>query len=80
MGDVDNAALMMGQFSYSRSCKYAYQVETEIHGTEGVLRICTEALNNRLITIDENGSHKTFFKDFYSDKMVDFFECIRKAT
>jgi myo-inositol 2-dehydrogenase/D-chiro-inositol 1-dehydrogenase len=91
MGDVDNAALMMdfdngmmGHFSYSRSCKYAYHVETEIHGTEGVLRICNEPLNNRLISIDEKGSHKTFFKDFYDlyrncyyDEMVDFLDCIR---
>ena len=91
MNDVDNAALlmefdngMMGQFSYSRSCKYAYHVETEIHGTEGVLRICTEPLNNRLISIDENGSHKTFFKDFYDvfkncyyEEMADFVDCIR---
>ncbi len=91
--DVDNASLlmefdngMMGQFSYSRSCKYAYHVETEIHGTEGVLRICTEPSNNRLISIDEKGTHKTFHKDFYDlykncyhDEMVDFFECIREG-
>jgi len=91
MNDVDNAALlmefdngMMGQFSYSRSCRYAYHVETEIHGTEGVLRICTEPLNNRLISINDKGTHKTFFKDFYDvykncyfDEMADFIDCIR---
>jgi myo-inositol 2-dehydrogenase / D-chiro-inositol 1-dehydrogenase len=89
--DVDNAALLMefangmtGQFSYSRNCTYGYHVETEIYGTEGVLRVCTEPLNNRLITIDEHGSHKTFFKDFYDlyrstylDEMTDFVESIR---
>ena len=93
MGDVDNAALMMefdngmmGQFSYSRNCKYAYHVETEIHGTEGVLRICTEPLDNRLISLDETGAHKTFFKDFYDvykncyyDEMVDFVDGIRSG-
>lgn len=69
--DVDNAALlmefdnnMMAQFSYSRNCKYAYHVETEIYGTEGVLKICTEPLSNRLVSIDDKGSHKTFFQGF----------------
>lgn len=90
-GDVDNACLlmefdngMMGQFSYSRSCKYAYHLETEIHGTEGVLRIGTEPLDNRLISIDETGTHRTFMKDFYErfrdcyyTEMVDFVDCLR---
>lgn len=89
--DVDNAALLiqfdnnaMGQFSYSRNCTYAYHVETEIYGTDGVLRICSEPLNNRLISIDEEGAHKTYFKDFYDlykncyyDEMVDFIASIR---
>jgi myo-inositol 2-dehydrogenase/D-chiro-inositol 1-dehydrogenase len=89
--DVDNAALLMefennvmAQFSYSRNCKYAYHVETEIYGTEGVLKICSEPLNNRLISIDDKGSHKTFFKDFYDvykncyyDEMAEFISCIR---
>jgi len=94
MGDVDNATLlmefdngMMGHFSYSRNCTYAYHVETEIYGTDGVLRICTEPLNNRLISIDENGQHRTLFKDAYNlyrncyfDEMTDFIECVRSGA
>ena len=91
--DVDNAALlmefennMMAQFSYSRNCKYAYHVETEIYGTEGVLKICTEPLSNRLVSIDDKGMHKTFFKDFYDlykncyiDEMIEFVNSIRDS-
>ena len=91
--DIDNAALLMefdnnvmAQFSYSRNCKYAYHVETEIYGTEGVLKICNEPLNNRLVSIDEKGCHKTFFKDFYDlykncyyDEMTEFVNCIKEG-
>ena len=89
--DVDNAALLMefdnnmiAQFSYSRNCRYAYHVETEIYGTEGVLKICSEPLNNRLVSIDDKGTHRTFFKDFYDlykncylDEMTEFVNSIR---
>lgn len=75
----------MGMFLSSRSCIHGYHVETEIIGTDGILRIGKEPVTNNITILNEHGvveeCYEGFverFKEAYQEEAKYFIECIKE--
>lgn len=73
----------IGMFLSSRSCIHGYHVETEIIGTNGILRIGKEPIKNDITILNENGVVEECFEGFverfeiaYLEELKYFVECI----
>lgn len=73
----------IGMFLSSRSCIHGYHVETEIIGTEGILRIGKEPIKNDITILNENGVVEECFEGFverfeiaYLEELKYFVNCI----
>ncbi len=71
LNDADNACAVMqmdndavGFMFTNRTHPAGSNVETEIVGTNGTLRIATTGQKNLLEVIDENGGHTEYYQDF----------------
>ena len=66
-----------------RTAPHGYNVETEIIGTEGILRIASVPQKNLVEILDSNGVRKECSQDFlerfetaYLDELKEFVDCI----
>ena len=89
-GDVDNAAALMefangsiALFHSGRMAPHGSHIETEIQGTEGVLRISAVPEKNRMMIFDQHGAVQecTFdflerWKEAFVAEMQSFVDCI----
>lgn len=70
--DIDNVAVIVefvngaiGVFEASRNGAAGYQMETEVFGTDGAVRVNSEPYADRLILADADGYHRSGFGWFY---------------
>jgi len=89
-GDVDNACALMqfkngglAQFTSSRTAPHGSQIETEIIGTKGILRIAAIPEKNLITIYDDAGARRECMVDFrerwgaaYMNEMAEFVECV----
>lgn len=68
-----------------RTAPHGYNVETEIIGTKGILRIASVPAKNMVEILDNHGVRKECSKDFlerfdqaYVEEINEFIECILK--
>lgn len=90
--DGDNvSALMkfendaMGFLFAGRTAPHGYNVETEIFGTEGILRIGSVPEKNLVEILDKNGIRKEISQDFierfsesFKDELKEFVACVKE--
>jgi len=93
-GECDNAFAIItfknGAMAFlhpGRTAPHGYQVETEIIGTKGTLRIGAIPRENRIQVYDANGvsekcinSFQERFKEAFLVEKIDFFKCIINGT
>lgn len=93
LNDADNAAATvqcengaMGFMFTNRTHGAGCNVETEIIGTHGTLRIANVGAKNLLQIVDENGAHEQYYPDFlsrwhgaYVNEIAEFVACIREG-
>lgn len=89
-GDVDNGTAMMtfdnggmALFFTSRTCHHGYNIETEIVGTEGIIRIGNNPNKDEVVVYTENGAtaeykdyFMTRFTDAYRNEISEFVKCV----
>jgi len=89
-GDVETAIAQftfangsLGQLHIGRASVAGYDVETEIIGTEGNLRVSAIPAKNRTTILNSTGAVDEWVKNFperfeqaYIDEMIEFIECI----
>ena len=89
-GDVDNAVALMefqngtvAIFDSGRIAPHGSHVETEIQGTEGILRIAVVPEKNRVLLYDHTGAVQACTEDFlerwkaaFCNEMIAFIDCI----
>ncbi|MCB6365074.1 Gfo/Idh/MocA family oxidoreductase [Intestinibacillus massiliensis] len=93
LNDADNAAATvqcengaMGFMFTNRTHGAGCNVETEIIGTHGTLRIANVGAKNLLQIVDGNGAHEQYYPDFlsrwheaYVNELAEFVSCIREG-
>jgi len=92
VGDVDNAMIManfensgLGFIEASRNARYGYDIQCEIIGSEGALRIGYLQETPVLLLTPNNVSHDVVpyflerFGDAYADQLVHFVECLHQG-
>lgn len=91
--DGDNVSCLMkfrngamGFLFSGRTAPHGYNVETEIIGTEGILRIGSVPQKNLVEILDSHGARKECSKNFlerfssaYLNEMQEFVDCIRQG-
>lgn len=92
--DGDNVAALMQLENESmaflfagRTAPHGYNVETEIIGTEGILRIASVPAKNMVEILDNHGVRKECSQDFlerfeqaYVDELIEFVDCIANGS
>lgn len=92
-GDVDNAVALMefengtvALFDSGRIAPHGSHVETEIQGTEGILRIAVVPEKNRVLIYDHTGAVQQCTEDFlerwreaFLNEMIEFINCVSEG-